>query len=106
VSSDQSSFSGDNDRRGLFMRRTTRTILLHDVAEGMNISAHLPADERRWVRHVHDGREMATEELLLQRTTATGKRRSQVAGFDHHLIKPVGAAAIEKLLAELEARSA
>jgi PAS domain S-box-containing protein len=34
------------------------------------------------------------------------KCRSQEAGFDHHLIKPVGPAAIEKLLVELEARSA
>ena len=33
------------------------------------------------------------------------KRRSQEAGFDHHLIKPVGLAAIKKLLVELEARS-
>ena len=33
------------------------------------------------------------------------KRRSHEAGFDHHLIKPVEPAAIEKLLVELEARS-
>ena len=34
------------------------------------------------------------------------KRRSQEAGFDLHLIKPVGPAAIEKLLGEVEARLA
>jgi CheY-like chemotaxis protein len=46
--------------------------------------------------------------ILIAAVTGWGqeedKRRSQEAGFDHHLIKPVGLAAIEKLLVELEAR--
>jgi CheY-like chemotaxis protein len=33
------------------------------------------------------------------------KRRSQQAGFNRHLVKPVGPAELEKLLVELEARS-
>jgi PAS domain S-box-containing protein len=48
--------------------------------------------------------------ILIAAVTGWGqeedKRRSHEAGFDHHLIKPVGPAAIEKLLVELEARSA
>jgi CheY-like chemotaxis protein len=47
--------------------------------------------------------------ILIAAVTGWGqeedKRRSQEAGFDHHLIKPVEPAAIEKLLVELEARS-
>jgi CheY-like chemotaxis protein len=47
--------------------------------------------------------------ILIAAVTGWGqeedKRRSQEAGFDHHLIKPVGLAAIDKLLVELEARS-
>jgi CheY-like chemotaxis protein len=48
--------------------------------------------------------------ILIAAVTGWGqeedKRRSEKAGFDHHLIKPVGPTAIEKLLGELEARSA
>jgi CheY-like chemotaxis protein len=46
--------------------------------------------------------------ILIAAVTGWGqeedKRRSQEAGFDHHLVKPVGPAAIEKLLVELEVR--
>jgi hypothetical protein len=38
-------------------------------------------------------------------STVEDKRLSQEAGFDYHLIKPVGPAAIKNLLVELEARS-
>jgi CheY-like chemotaxis protein len=47
--------------------------------------------------------------ILIAAVTGWGqeedKRRSQEAGFDHHLLKPVELTAIAKLLAELEARS-
>ena len=34
------------------------------------------------------------------------KRRSQEAGFDHHLVKPVDPAALEKLLSSLHPETA
>ena len=48
--------------------------------------------------------------ILIAAVTGWGqeedRRRSQEAGFDHHLIKPVGADALEALLTQLRARTA
>jgi CheY-like chemotaxis protein len=48
------------------------------------------------------------EELRLIAVTGYGQdedtRRSKAAGFDRHLVKPIGRAALRKLLAELSER--